>query len=115
MPETPIDAMSLDECQDELARAQGWRSDNIGWHRGDRGTLDCEYAQDHEHPIPSTLDAIAACMPEGCHTQIVIGAGVHVVGWRPDDASHASHIRKNADTEILARARLALACIRATK
>lgn len=72
----------------------------------------CDCCDDHV-----TLDSIAACMPEGWAWE----AGhyrkdqcVLAEAWRPN-AHLATCIEASADTEILARARLAVACHRAIR
>lgn len=56
-----------DELRDWVARKIGWSDDCdsafFDWFKGDRKSPECEYSEDH--PIPFTLDAIAALMPEG--------------------------------------------------
>lgn len=123
--------MTLDECRDWLAERKGWykittvvhsvdlenhRNSSIeevqAWKRSICGDSDVQF----EHPIPPTLDAIAACMPEGWSIQINIDVyemrPFECVAWKDvgDDGIEAS-----ADSELLARARLAVACRMAGK
>ena len=70
------------------------------------------------HPRDVTLDAIAAAMPEGWIQHIVQSHRPEwafewgAVAFRNDDQRRCE---SHADTEILARARLAVACWRASK
>lgn len=118
--------MTLDECRDWLAKDDGWAwvsrpvqhidmgnhrnsftADVRFWSRGDVKNI-------QSHPCPPTIDAIAACMPDGWDLEIVCLSDDkkwHTVGTHaPDEWYEVS-----ADSEILARARLAVACRMAAK
>jgi len=126
MSDTNPDTMTLDQCRDELARMmpEQYRLDGDEWfdrHGGNCGT---------SHPIPPTLDAIVAAMPEGWRLEITVwnvdgathgaiaeacpekvcGTGHHEDDW---ETHKAATLRCHADTELLARARLAVKCRRA--
>lgn len=119
----PHNEMTLEECRAELAEAEGWTySDDHdkGWTRpGYPGWMGV-------HPIPATLDAAAAAMPEHWQTSMVcrcFGDWSKYPEKKKDDAwcamgmraadSVTGRYRAFADTELLARFRLAVAARRA--
>lgn len=113
------DEMTLEECRGELAAVRGWKlrtpgEQYTGWWVNDDWKQ--SPVNGASHPVPATLDAIAGCMPEGW--MLIISRGA-VVGddWHAQadkDAPGYETCVGQADTEILARARLAVAAIRAT-
>jgi hypothetical protein len=62
----PVQDMTLDECRDEIAVAMGWVRDRpsvcaTGSWRGP----DNAWMHGLDHPVPATLDSIAASLPPG--------------------------------------------------
>lgn len=113
--------MTLNECREELAGFAGFHRITKDYFA--RVPL-ADFRGNTErfpNPIPPTLDAIASAMPEGWRVFI----GHYDQGWnvharKGNDASATVDgtmevgIDDNySDTEILARARLAVACHRA--
>lgn len=109
--------MSLDECYETLAEMGA-----------------CRRQSRQFHPKDVTLDAVAACLPDGW--RLYGGVSQYAEGWMTEAAPascwdvddvrefdksevvalRCQRLRQRAwgDTEILARARLAVACWRAT-
>lgn len=114
--------MTLDECRNELADRAGHND------IGSPGTIAFVHRSDvtrliQAHPIPATLDAIAGAMPEGwwltlCHEPRTDGTSVWITSasdTHEDGGVGFNGVESRSDTEILARARLAVACWRAQK
>jgi len=125
----PVNDMTLDECRHAIAIFAGWHrtEDRHAWSDGIERTtvvwtrgVETIHGTDTEPPIPPTLDAIAGAMPEGwlfCVDNLGHPNGAwRAHGWHHDDerGPHDS-IFFEADTEIHARARLAVSCCRAQK
>lgn len=109
----PVDEMTLDEIQDELAWHDGWEFNTrvFGcWSSSEYGVQSQE-----EHPIPANLDA-AAELPEGWEVTIEqheFGCDATAMNMRMDGPNNTKHA--DGPTELLARFRLRLAVLRATK
>jgi len=126
--------MSLKDCQGWLAAQDGWfspeavpefvpdhqRAFAVGRWTREIGSEGLEFTS--FHPYPPTLDAAAAAMPEGWYFMLGMGlpkdlGGSGVGFWcdafKPREDN--TNIRVAADTEILARFRLAVACRLAEK
>ncbi len=60
--------MTLQETLDEIAEALGYEYGTWGWQKqaGDKFQVALR------HPVPATLDAIAALMPKGWHVTITL-------------------------------------------
>ena len=122
--------MTLDECRDWLAGDDGWSwvsrpvqhidmgnhrnsftADVRFWSRGDVKNI-------QSHPCPPTIDAIAACMPEGWYWWInhcaIFGVETYVTKAVQKSAP-LLRAESQAESELLARARLAVACRMAAK
>jgi hypothetical protein len=105
MPSDP-NTMTLDEIRDWLAERKGWKLDVLGAWYMDLPDGNRKYSM---HPIPPTLDAAAAAMPENYRATATI-----YIGFANSCATaeyNGSTIRADGDTEILARFRLAMLCI----
>lgn len=130
--------MTLEECRDEIAEGMGLvkqRCENntglgcpiyYAWFHKDGRPYDTYFNRDG--PVPFTLDAAAAAMPEGWQMQNI---GWHVHGqaepkvcafatkgdWRETVVNGVEDKSRRAlgeaPTELLARMRLAVACLRA--
>lgn len=117
--------MTLDQCRDWLAEDDGWRTETRSVAHVDVCNHQNSFRADVQfwfrrkddpgtrlHPFPPTIDAIAAAMPEGW--KIEVESHVGKLGWiasgwligMEDMMWESLH----ADTELLARARLAVAC-----
>ena len=108
--------MTLDEAREWLAKNSGpWSLRNGRWYHRDWHKSGS--GQRH-HPIPPTLDAIAACMPEGWYWWInhcaLFGVETYVTKAVQKSAP-LLRAESQAESEILARARLAVACRMAAK
>ena len=104
--------MTLDECRDFIARDEGWEFNTrvFGcWSSAEYGVKSQE-----NHPVPETLDAAAAALPEGWSLvvthdpEMFDGKWVAAAKYHSDRAT--TQAVDNCDTEILARFRLAVAC-----
>jgi hypothetical protein len=101
--------MTLDETRDEIAKAIGWiarkhRGGLIVWTRGEVETGD--------HPVPATLDAIAALWPMSKPFRLDFHeptTGRRM--WRAFSGNRTA----DAHTELEARAALLLAVLRHEK
>jgi hypothetical protein len=114
MPSDP-NTMTLDEIRDWLAERKGWKQvltdpdgmKIIQWSKD--GIVHGIFS-----PIPPTLDAAAAALPEGWNFNIEYKEARKdkwlCYFWRPMGAFPAL-TRIVADTELLARFRLAMLCI----
>lgn len=108
------ETMTLEELRGELAATRGWTRTRDGFwvHPNDDDKEAMSQRSGvlprNNHPVPPTLDSIAAAMPEGWTIVVVQTPGE----WQ---ASSLNGCLCRADTEILARARLAVACRRASK
>ena len=95
--------MTLDQCRAWLIEPM-WTRATVGWWCTDRLKFS------PAHPIPPTLDAIAACIPEGWKW------GRELSRWwanspRPDGPRNYRYVRvPDTGDEKLDRARLAVAC-----
>lgn len=121
--------MTLDEIRDWLAERKGWTRTTITmtdgqpipigseWHKptnsGSPGSLTWCI-----HPIPATLDAAAAAMPEGWRIRIYSPPSDAKPWWIEADWHDKENpirvtysVNAHGDTEILARFRLAMICI----
>jgi hypothetical protein len=117
----PVEQMTLDECRDELARAKGWEQIGHFWYghgrvvsAPDAAIRAVQIPSSPDHPIPATLDAIAQAMPEGFRLEVGHAYGGQS-GWYALGNRTSKNWVGRADTELLARARLACACWRASK
>lgn len=126
MTDRDAKTMTLCECRDFIARYNGYR---FGKHH--RVSYECWIEPDGHpyvdmdghmlHPIEATLDAAAAAMPEGWHFSSMIYRKGHPEGpqaewWcESDDYKGAETVSATADTELLARFRLAVSCRQAQK
>lgn len=120
--------MSLEQCRDWLAEDDKWEQNEAEpcvsvnvmgvhpatgpfWQKGGRKRWD--------HPIPPTLDAIAACMPEGwdwTREYVAMDGDPSEIKWLACSSHYASMIGiPDTGDEKLDRARLAVACRRAMK
>lgn len=121
--------MTLDECRDWLAKDEGWALDEScfeWWHENN--------PPQEDHPIPATLDAIADAFPEGWGVEISYnnwwndptGGDNHTNECRWQAIAHQmtkdycgpdgeTVVGDPCESEILARARLAVACRLAAK
>ncbi len=111
--------MTLQETLDEIARLKGWR------RFGQGGSLSDWWGRDKvetfEHPVPATLDAIAALWPHrrwgiavDCYSPL--GKGWDAVATRlghPTGDGEFRHVY--GETELEARAALLLAVLRHEK
>lgn len=114
--------MTIDECRDWLIKRAGWAKITDGnsgrwfWHiPGVPTALDY-----YESPIPETLDAAAEAMPDGWSIKVVSHRGnTQATAWpsRLDKLpavvtfSYDQTVKFiEANSEILARFRLAVAC-----
>jgi hypothetical protein len=99
------------ELRDELARVLGWKQHpeipRVWW--GPAQTFDDEGTA--THPIPNTLDAAAACLPEGWTWWKVAGAWLSCVPGKADEGK-AVEVPDTGD-EIADRFALALAAHKA--
>lgn len=69
-----VDKMTVDECRDWLADKDGWVKVKGTYGEGTwrhRSTL-YDPCSNWSHPIPATLDAAAAAMPEGWMVKLEI-------------------------------------------
>lgn len=113
--------MTLDEIRDWLAERKGWERRSTHYDGTPLvGTqerwfkYDCIYVGgEDDHPIPRTLDAAAAAMPEtwkswsvSSHMDVMNEYTAQAFRDGSSDERYAT-----ADTEILARFRLAALCI----
>lgn len=95
--------MTIEAIRDELARRDGWYINSRGyWERPIDG-------DQSEHPIPATLDEAARLPGEwNLDTMERNEGGTHFVhAWQSGTCKTQSSM---ADTELLARFRLRLAC-----
>lgn len=115
------DEMTVEECRDEIALDMGCkRSPHDGYIYAP--IHDSRFPQ-YGHPIPATLDAAAAALPEHFFWSIakaprLNGKAVYEANASPvheDGGTSFECITTDADTELLARFRLAVACRRAMK
>lgn len=105
--------MTLDQCRDWLAEDDNPKLKPSGVPGFMRGRW--EHHDLVLHPIDATLDAIAAAMPEGWNVDMTIRTGLVTAGaWETDHPRQLVHIT-SATSELLARARLAVACRMADK
>lgn len=108
---TDPDTMTLDQCRDELARLMGWSLQQVDGYTIEQWRWTKDDVRDPWHPVGTTLEAIAAAMPEGW--------GWATIRVQPESVqAEAGHrngrvVNTTADTEPLARARLAVKCRRA--
>ena len=125
----PIDQLDFEECRNELAAITGWvRTKNS--HGGDAWRRKTSPDDPHStwgHPFRVCLDDIAAAMPEGWlldeisqdryldgNKEIVWTAKAREYAFDDGNIVNYREVRAGpCDTEILARARLAVACWRA--
>jgi len=102
--------MNLDQCRDVIAESLGWRfAADHGQRTPQRLWVHEKYLSRHEHPIDATLDAAAAAMPERFTQSIE----QYETGWTTKAMSWDCTVNTGvieADTELLARFRLAVAC-----
>jgi hypothetical protein len=54
--------LTVDQCRDKLAEMEGWKKKHERWYHPVWHKLG---SGQKRHPIPATLDAAAAAMPEG--------------------------------------------------
>jgi len=102
--------MTLDEAREWLAKNSGpWSLRNGRWYHRDWHKSGS--GQRH-HPIPPTLDAIAACMPEGWRWSRIPPCGWSA--YNPKPPHNRVSVLDTGD-EKLDRARLAVACRMAGK
>lgn len=115
MTNEQIDAATLDECRDEIAKLQGWRTlppRNFAWWH------DITRTGSSKHPIPATLDAIAGAMPDGWYIGIEHAYADRSDSWFvtavnrtiPDTEQRHEMV---GPTELLARARLLVKVLQA--
>jgi hypothetical protein len=98
--------MTLDQCRDRLAERKGWlKSTGGSWVR--QINPGCVETCCLAHPIPPTLDAIAACMPEGWRWERNVS---YWFGFSPMSPNPMYKALKDTGDEKLDRARLAVAC-----
>lgn len=97
-----------------LAQLRDWLAERKGWkyipHFGQAGPV-WEHAETHRlamHPFPATLDAAAEAMPEGWRLAYI---SHHGESWAATATTKKDFRSGEADTEILARFRLAMLCI----
>lgn len=129
----PVHEMDEDECRDEIAkhipdmkRADGyWYMDYLKFkhHRlygvlnwGTCGSVDVFwYDKNDQHPIPATIDAAAASLPEGWEYEIHNRNVGGIVSMRciPETGHWDDAIYASANHERLARFRCAVAALRA--
>jgi hypothetical protein len=114
---TPIQDMTLDECRDEIAVAMGWVRDRpsvcaTGSWRGP----DNAWMHGLDHPVPATIDSIAANLPPGWFWWLIRCDDDGVVQCRVWSKEKSAVMQTAcADTEILARARCCVAAWRKYK
>lgn len=102
--------MTLYEIRDWLAERKGWKLDVLGAWYMDLPDGNRRYSM---HPIPPTLDAAAAAMPEGWEWEMHnrnVGGAVTIRAIPPTGYWDRA-IKASGDTELLARFRLAMLCI----
>lgn len=104
--------MNLDQCRDVIAESLGWRfAADHGQRTPQRLWVHEKYLSRHEHPIDATLDAAAAAMPEGWYWVVnFTGTIVPFLAIAVERVPTRPQIEIRADTELLARFRLAVAC-----
>lgn len=111
----PVDEMTLDEVRDEIARLEGWVYNPNAEFRDEAWMRGKQQMPRDRHPIPATLDA-AAELPEGwIYLSVVWLNGVRL--WQAAALSTKTwtDITTSGTAELLARFRLRLAVLRATK
>lgn len=106
--------LTLDQVRDAIAEAQGWFRSSFGLWLHAKWTLGFPT----DHPIPLTLDSAAACLPEGWDWHVSKGNDVNH-NFSAEAFSEGLPMKhvfvENQPTELEARFRLALACIKAGK
>jgi len=111
---------TLEQIRDEVALLLGYtkRPDESPWW--DCDTTSCNY-----HPVPSTIDGIAALWPEGWYTSIDELLNYpcgHELRWRATakrackaGETEVLHVSTNGPTEYKTRLRLLHAALAATR
>lgn len=120
----PVNEMSVEEVRDGIAEAQGqrWRVIEVGPYIGDMAWHRPDGQWSREHPVGDSLDSAAACLPEGwvitkiSQIQNMDAETFNWVAYAQENRFGADlPIGERAPTELEARFRLALACIRASR
>lgn len=93
-------AMTVEECRDELARNAGYKPTQNHWHHPGHGC--CHF---NSHPIPATLDE-AAKLPEGWYFSLCQQFGGN---WGASASKRPLYETKTGTTELEARFRLRVA------
>jgi hypothetical protein len=120
----PVQDMTLDECRDEIAVAIGWVRDRPSvYATGSWRGPDNAWMHGLDHPVPATIDSIAASLPPEYEWRTVArfrladgaetGWGATVQYGAPDEPWYVNV--RGCDTEILARARCCVAAWRKYK
>lgn len=110
-----FDTCTVETLRDELARLTGWRFGSERWWSTPSkhpATYTDQIGQ--AHPIPWTLDAIAAMMPEGWKWNWIANYKDGVWQARAEAPTRHYHCA-DAPTELEARARCVAKVLRHTK
>ena len=108
--EIDTNSMTLEQCQESVAKANGWRVNEVNWWTNDGG-------RQNYFPYNNSIDDAARSMPKGWNVYVEIRDGaVFCSAVRLSNVSRDEDmvLRCNGDTEMLARYRLAAACWLAT-
>lgn len=105
-----VEEMTLEEVRDEIAELQGWVYDGDLWLRGENNA-----EVETTHPVPESLDTVAALMPEGWI--VSLNQWRRPVPWTALATSNEHNgisdaVKSSGDTELLARFRLLLLILR---
>lgn len=103
--------MTLQETLDEIAEALGYEYGTWGWQKqaGDKFQVALR------HPVPATLDAIAALMPKGWTWNLSKDTTDQLVYCWAFTGGHADIVISNGTTELESFAALLLAVLRHEK
>ncbi len=111
------ETMTLDECREELAGYAGFYRITKDYFAKVPPADFRGNTERYPNPVHATLDAIAAAMPEGWI--VSVNQWRRPLRWTTCGTTIVNEVlstaASEANTEILARARLCVACWRASK
>ena len=113
MTDRDVNTMTVDEVRDEVAAREGWVFETANWRTGiwkPKGWPDTRVPICSDHPIHSTLDE-ASRLPTGW----IVSVDQFPDYWRANcvHIHHNTHMT-DGNTEMEARFRLRLLCLRTT-